>query len=122
MDGWRVDVEVLVLRLLGADVLGHRWVRGRLPADASPDERAVQLVGCSSGLCHSTSWRQDRPELTASPRHRPVRAATTSRNSATSRSTCASKVKCCRCSQTLLRSRPIAASSRRAAASSGALR
>ena len=63
MDGWQVDVEVLVLRLLSADGLGHRWVRGRLPADASPDERAVDLVGCSSGLCHSTSWRQDRPGL-----------------------------------------------------------
>jgi hypothetical protein len=63
VDGWRVDVEVLVLRLLSAGVLGHRWLRGRLPTDASPDERAVELVGCSSGLCHSTSWRQDRPGL-----------------------------------------------------------
>ena len=34
-----------------------------MPADASPDERAVQLVRCSSGLCHSTSWWQDRPGL-----------------------------------------------------------
>jgi hypothetical protein len=63
VDGWQVDVEVLVLRLLSADVLGHRWVRGPLPAHSSPDGRAVELVGCSSGLCHSTSWRQDRPGL-----------------------------------------------------------
>ena len=56
-------MEVLVLRLLSAGVLGHRWVRGRLPTDGSPDERAVELVGCCSGLCHSTSWRQDRPGL-----------------------------------------------------------
>jgi hypothetical protein len=63
VDGWQVDVEVLVLRLLSADVLGHRWVRGSLPIEASPDERAVELVACRSGLCHSTSWRQDRPGL-----------------------------------------------------------
>ena len=63
VDGWQVEVEVLVLRLLSAGVLGHRWVRGRLPTDGSPDERAVQLVRCSSGLCHSTSWRQDRTGL-----------------------------------------------------------
>ena len=63
VDGWKVEVEVLVLRLLSADVLGHRWVRGTLPADGSPDERVLELVRCSSGLCHSTSWRQDRPGL-----------------------------------------------------------
>lgn len=59
MAGWRVEVEVLVLRLLTDGDLGHRWVRGPAASDACPDERAVALVGCQDGLCHSTSWRRD---------------------------------------------------------------
>ena len=58
MTGWQVSVEVLVLRLLAPGGLGHRWVRGDLPADTSPDDRAVELAGCPDGLCHSTSWRR----------------------------------------------------------------
>jgi hypothetical protein len=56
---WHVDVEVLVLRLLPEGSLGHRWVRGALPTNIEPDARAVELVGCEHGLCHSTSWRHE---------------------------------------------------------------
>ena len=61
MTGWQVSVEVLLLRLLPDGGLGHRWARGTATADASPDERAVELVRCTDGLCHSTSWRRDAP-------------------------------------------------------------
>ncbi len=61
MAGWQVDVEVVVLRLLSTGELAHRWVRGTATPELSPDERAVQLAQCTQGLCHSTSWRQERP-------------------------------------------------------------
>ena len=61
MIGWHVTVEVLLLRLLDDEGLGHRWVRGVLSPTTSPDERAVELAGCTVGVCHSTSWRRAEP-------------------------------------------------------------
>lgn len=55
-----MHVEVLVLRLLDDRALGHRWSRGSLGQGNDPDERALQLVGCSDGLFPSTSWRVDQ--------------------------------------------------------------
>lgn len=60
MARWDVVVEVLLLRL-GATVLEYRWVRGTVPAGSAPDGRAVELTGCSDGVCHSTSWRLEAP-------------------------------------------------------------
>jgi len=59
MPSWDVHVEVLVLRLLDDGRLGHRWVRGRVGSEDSPDELAVELASCTAGLCHSTSWRRE---------------------------------------------------------------
>ena len=42
--GWRVDVEVVLLRLLPDASLGHRWVRGAVPVGTSPDDCAVELA------------------------------------------------------------------------------
>ena len=48
MISWQVTVQVLLLRLLDDQRLGHRWVHGVLSPTSSPDERALELATCTA--------------------------------------------------------------------------
>lgn len=57
-----VQIEVMLLSILGDDQLGWRVVCGDLPAGCRPDARARELAGLgtqvsSATVVHSTSWR-----------------------------------------------------------------